>query len=282
MPRRRLVLVAAKLPLGRLLLLRLRHALVVEAEPVVRAQRADEGVVVAAVGAAAVDEHAVQAVHVDDRRVGVVGEVLAPVAVEVERRRELEALVDLRHRVGGKVVLEAAEVELEDGRQHLELHSLLGVLLAEALALVLVVAVEHLLLHVLVEARVQVLAPLDGHLQIVEVLVAQRDVLDLYALDVVGELAAEEVRHRPLDRRPLHLLLELVDEHAVELLHVVLHERVVRVPAERLGELLRRHRRVRVLQLVEDALQSERDRLLGVLLLRRLHVVHRLEGDGAR
>ena len=221
------MLVAAKLPLGRLLLLRLRHALVVEAEPVVRAQRADEGVVVAAVGAAAVDEHAVQAVHVDDRRVGVVGEVLAPVAVEVERRRELEALVDLRHRVGGKVVLEAAEVELEDGRQHLELHSLLGVLLAEALALVLVVAVEHLLLDVLVERGVEVLTPLDRHLQVVVLLVAQRLVVDVDARHVVGEFATEEVLHRALDRGALHLLLELLDEHAVELLHVVLHEGVV-------------------------------------------------------
>jgi len=84
-------------------------------------------------------------------------------AVKVERGGELEALVDLDHLVGAKVVLEAAQVQLQHGRQRLERHALLGVLLAVALRVVLVVAVERLLLHVLVEGRDQVLASL--HLQ---------------------------------------------------------------------------------------------------------------------
>ena len=82
--------------------------------------------------------------------------------------------------------------------------------------------------------------------------------------------------HGPLDGRALHLVLELLHQHAVELLHVVLHEGVVRVPAKGLGQLLGADRRVRVLQLVEDALQRERDGGLGVLAVGRVHVVHGL------
>jgi len=189
---------------------------------------------------------------------------------------ELEALVDLRHRVRGEVVLEAAEMELEHGRQRLEEHALLRVLLPKAVRVVLVLAVEDLLLDVLVERGVEILAALDRHLQVVILLVAQRFVIDVDAIHVVCEFAAEEMLHRPLDRGALHLLLELLDEHPVELLHVVLHERVVRVPPEGLGELLRGDGRVGVLQLVEDALQRQRDGRLGVLAVGRVHVVHGL------
>ena len=46
-----------------------------------------------------------------------------------------------------------------------------------------------------------------------------------------------------------------------ENLHVVLRERVVRIPPERLGEILRADRTRVVLQPVEDPLQRQRDAL---------------------
>ena len=166
-PRVLLVLQAAKLLLNRLALLDLGHALVVEAVPLLHAERAHKGVVVAAVGAAAVHEHRVESVNVAYRLVGLVGKILVSLAVHVEGGGELEALVDLGHGVGVEVVLKASQVQLENGRQVLEEHPLFGILLPEAVGVVLVLAVEHLLLDVLIEARVQVLAPLDRHLQVV-------------------------------------------------------------------------------------------------------------------
>ena len=198
----------------------LGDTLVVEAVPLLRGERPDEGVVVPSVGSAAVHEHRLEPVLIPHRRVRLLREVAPPLAVHVERRRELEALVHLGHRVGVDVVLEAPQVQLEDRRQLLEVHALLGVLLAVLLALVLVLAVEELLLDVLVERGVQVLAPLDWHLQVVELLVPRADKVNVDALDVRGVRAAEEVRHRTLDRGALHLLLELIDEHPIELLRV--------------------------------------------------------------
>ena len=115
----------------------------------------------------------------------------------------------------------------------------------------------------------------NASLQIVKLLVTNGDVVDLYALDVVGELAAKEVCHRPFHAArgaagcqhitgaaravrppcPFHFFLQLVHEHAVQLLHIMLHERIVRVPTETLGELLRAHACVAVLQLVKDTLR---------------------------
>mmetsp|Transcript_13521 Transcript_13521/g.30686 ORF Transcript_13521/g.30686 Transcript_13521/m.30686 type:complete len:251 (-) Transcript_13521:639-1391(-) len=217
-----------------------------------------------------------QPVLVDDALVGVSGEVLAILAVHVQAGGELEPLVDLGHRVGGEIIFEAAEMQLEHGRERLEVDALLRILLAVSLRVVLVLAIEDLLLDILIERCVQVLAALDWDLQVVEVLVTQRRVLHVDAAHIVRELAAEEVGHRALDAGPLHLLLELIHQHAVELLDVVLHERIVRVPAEAFGELLCADARVAVLKLVEDPLQRQRDARLGVFAIRGMHVVHRL------
>mmetsp|Transcript_36569 Transcript_36569/g.85421 ORF Transcript_36569/g.85421 Transcript_36569/m.85421 type:complete len:398 (-) Transcript_36569:1040-2233(-) len=162
-----------ELALDRLFLLHLGHALVVEPVPLLARQRADERIVVAAVETARVDKHRLQPVLIHDGRVGILREVLALAAVEIERGGELETLVDFRHRVCGKIVLESSEMQLEDGRQTFESDALLGVLLAETFRVILIISVERLLLDVLVERRVQILAALDWHLQIVEHLVTQ-------------------------------------------------------------------------------------------------------------
>ena len=47
----------------------------------------------------------------------------------------------------------------------------------------------------------------------------------------------EQLLNGPFDGGLFHLFLELVLKHAVELLHVVLHEGVIRVPAERSAQV---------------------------------------------
>ena len=140
--------------------------------------------------------------------------------------------------------------------------------------MVLVIAVEELFFDVLIERSIEVFAPFNGNLQIVKILVTLRFVLDVDAAHIIRELATKKVSHRPLNRRSLHLLLQFVNKYSVEFLHVVLHERVIRVPTETLGQLLGAYTRIAVLQLIEDALQCERNRRLGVLAVGRMHVVH--------
>ena len=138
-------------------------------------------------------------------------------------------------------------MQLEHGGQRLERNAFLRILLAKSLRLVLIVTLQRLLLDVLVQRSVEIVATLNGHLKVVEILVASGHVLHVYAAQVVGELAAEEMRHGSLDAcglpngttpvsgwlqtdaglSCLHLLLQLVHENPVELLDVVLHESVV-------------------------------------------------------
>mmetsp|Transcript_6879 Transcript_6879/g.15697 ORF Transcript_6879/g.15697 Transcript_6879/m.15697 type:complete len:203 (+) Transcript_6879:215-823(+) len=143
-------------------------------------------------------------------------------------------------------------------------------------SLVLVLAVEALHFHVLVERGVDVLAPLYVQLQVHIRLLPLALVVDVDALDVVDDAALEQLLNRIFHHSALHLLLKLLTQDAVQLLHVVLHEAVVRVPPEARGKLLRCHGRVAVLQLVEQALQSERYAFARLLRLRGGHVVHSL------
>lgn len=71
----------------------------------------------------------------------------------------------------------------------------------------------------------------------VELLAPRRLKVDVDALDVALHLAAEQAVDGAVGLGALHLGLELVAQDAVELLHVVLQERVEALPAERLGEL---------------------------------------------
>ena len=71
-----------------------------------------------------------------------------------QHRRELEALVDLRHLVGGEVVFESAKVQLQHRRQRLKEHALFGILLAKLIRVVLVLAIQELFLDILIERRV--------------------------------------------------------------------------------------------------------------------------------
>ena len=75
-------------------------------------------------------------------------------------------VVDLDHSVALNVILEALELEVEDGREGEESDALLGVLQAIALSLVFVLAIEGLDLNVILEGLIQVLHALHIELEV--------------------------------------------------------------------------------------------------------------------
>lgn len=213
-------------------------------------------------------------VQVAHPRVRVLGQVLPPAHVQVQLLRELVQVVDLHHRVPREVVLEPLELQLQHRRKIVEEHAFFRVLKAMAFGIVLVLAVERLDRRVRVKTRIDVLAPFDVQLQVHERLLARALALHVDAPHKVLGVALKQPRDSAVDGRPLHLLLELLAQDAVELLHVVLHERVDRVPAERPRQVLGRHRRGAKLELEEEALQRERDRGVRLVVGARRHVVH--------
>mmetsp|Transcript_1048 Transcript_1048/g.2442 ORF Transcript_1048/g.2442 Transcript_1048/m.2442 type:complete len:420 (-) Transcript_1048:691-1950(-) len=268
------VLVLAKLIVHCALGVLLCHALVLEAVPLV-AVWADESVVVAAVHAAAVHQHAVQAVQVAHFAIRLGAEVLAVPHVQIQLIWKLVAVVDLDHHITGKVVLEALQLELQHGREILEQHPLARILHAMTVCLVLVLTVQHLHRAVLVKAVIHVLAAFHVQLQVHEALCPRRLVIYVDTLNVVPRVPLKQLLNDALHARALHLLLQLLAQHAVELLHIMLHEGVVGVPAKRLGEHLGRSRGRLELHFVKEVLKRERDVSLR-LLVRGGHVVHAL------
>mmetsp|Transcript_609 Transcript_609/g.1190 ORF Transcript_609/g.1190 Transcript_609/m.1190 type:complete len:228 (+) Transcript_609:738-1421(+) len=130
--------------------------------------RPDVDEVVAAVHVAAVHEHRVKAVGVGHPAAGVVvWAIVSHEAVEVKSLRELKLVVDLDHVEGLHVKLEPLELNVEHGRKPKELDALLRILLAVALRLVLVVAIEVLRLDVLGKRVHDRFAPLDVELNVV-------------------------------------------------------------------------------------------------------------------
>ena len=135
---------------------------VVEPQPAAVGLRLDEDEVVAAVHVARVDEDAMELVQV---RLGPVG-LGVQVRLEVDLERELVAVVDLDVLVAVHVVLEALELEVEDGRKLLEDDALLGVLEPEALGVVPVLALERLDHDVVLERLLEVAQVFDVELDV--------------------------------------------------------------------------------------------------------------------
>mmetsp|Transcript_16573 Transcript_16573/g.36737 ORF Transcript_16573/g.36737 Transcript_16573/m.36737 type:complete len:429 (-) Transcript_16573:207-1493(-) len=171
--------------------------------------------------------------------------------------RELEAVVDLREAEGRQVEVEALQVHGEHWRESLECDALLRVLLAVPLCLVLVLALQHLDGCVLAERVVDVTAALHVQLDVVEVLCALALVLHVHAADVAAHRAREELLGGVLHDGALHLLLQLVDQHAHHLLHVLLQKGLRGGPAEGHRELLGADLLGGKLQILEDVLQRE-------------------------
>lgn len=147
-----------------------RHdAIVVEAEPTTVRRRLDQDKVVAAVHVSRVHEHAVQPVLV---RLGPVC-LFVEVRLEVDLERELVPVVDLDILVALHVVLEALELEVQDGRELLKDDALLGVLQPVAFGVVPVLPVQRLDLDVISERFFEVPQVLDVELDIC----TQQDIL---------------------------------------------------------------------------------------------------------
>mmetsp|Transcript_45257 Transcript_45257/g.75534 ORF Transcript_45257/g.75534 Transcript_45257/m.75534 type:complete len:336 (+) Transcript_45257:2106-3113(+) len=218
-----------------------------------------------------VDQHSVEVVNGRGVKLSVVRHVLC----EFEFGGELKTVVDFDHGLLVKVKLESLELDREDLGEGLDERSLLGGLETVALGLVLVVSVEHLNLDVLVEGLVEVLASLYVQRDVVEGFVALGCVLDVDALDKVLVLTLEEALDGTLDLSSLHLGLEVVREHAVELLDVVLRVRVLLRPTKRLCELGGADGALGELHAEEETLERQRDRDLLTVTVRG-HLVHSL------
>mmetsp|Transcript_24231 Transcript_24231/g.71937 ORF Transcript_24231/g.71937 Transcript_24231/m.71937 type:complete len:200 (-) Transcript_24231:859-1458(-) len=195
----------------------------------------------------AVHQHAVQLVLVGHVGGSLGSEDVDVLGVEVEQLGELVAVVDLDHCVPLEVVLKSLKVQLQHRRQLLEEYPLSSVLHAVALGVVLLSPLHDLHFAKLGKRLVHVLAALDVQLQVHKGLLARRLVVDIDALDVIIRVALKQFVDDALDLGALHLLLKLFAQYAVELLHVVLHERVVRAPPKALSQVLSRHVRLAVL-----------------------------------
>ena len=179
----------------------------------------------------------------------------------------------LDHRVPRHVVLEPLQLQLQHGREVVEQDPLPRVLQAVVVVLVLVGAVERFDRGVRVERRVHVGAPFHVQLQVHERLGAGGHAVHVDALHKVVGVPLKQLRDRAVDRRPLHLGLQPLAQHPVQLLHVVLHERVHRVPPKGAGEVLGGGGAGAELELEEERLQRERHVLVGLVVGRGGHVV---------
>mmetsp|Transcript_35695 Transcript_35695/g.79388 ORF Transcript_35695/g.79388 Transcript_35695/m.79388 type:complete len:458 (-) Transcript_35695:917-2290(-) len=223
------VVLPTKLFVQGLLLALNGHPVVIKLEPGL-AIWPDESVVVATMDATAVYQHAVQAILVAHALVCVLGEGFPLLEVQVNLLVELIPVIDLDVGVPLEVVLKALELQLQHWRHILEQDALACILQAVPLRLVLVGSIHDLHLTVLLKRLVDVLAALDVQLQVHERLIAGGLVVHVDALNVVGGVALKQLVDNLLHAGALHLLLQLLTQHPVELLHVVLHERIVRAP----------------------------------------------------
>mmetsp|Transcript_5159 Transcript_5159/g.8346 ORF Transcript_5159/g.8346 Transcript_5159/m.8346 type:complete len:205 (-) Transcript_5159:1008-1622(-) len=164
-----------------------RHGLVVKLEPTALRIWPHESVVVPAVDIAVVDNHRIEAVLSFPRSE----------AGKIQLPREFEACVQLHHVHLFQVKVEALQLEVEHRRESQEADAFLGALLAVALGLVGVVALQRLLICEFPNGFrnvLQLLPPLalDVELDVVEGLSATRRVIDIEALNVVLHFSFEE------------------------------------------------------------------------------------------
>mmetsp|Transcript_18165 Transcript_18165/g.59353 ORF Transcript_18165/g.59353 Transcript_18165/m.59353 type:complete len:335 (-) Transcript_18165:347-1351(-) len=228
--------------------------------------------------ATAVHEDTVKKVLVSDVGIRIHGQVL--VLIEVQHLGKFEAVVHLDDRVLRKVVLESFEVQVQHGRERFEDDALFGVLQPVTLRAVLVVVLQVFRLDVLVEACVEILVPFDVKREVQESLFAVRLVVHVQALDIAHHLSPKKFVDCSLHARPLHLLLQPLAHDAIQLLHVMLLERLIGVPAERARQILGGDALLAELDLVKERLQRERDALARNIVLRCRHVVNRLAEAG--
>ena len=101
--------------------------------------------------------------------------------------------------------------------------------------LVLVVALHFLRLNILLERSNNVWNAFDIERQIVKIFDALALVVHVAATNVVAHLSAEEPFQGVLTGSPFHFCLEIVAQDPIELLDIMLGERLPRIPAETAG-----------------------------------------------
>ncbi len=106
-------------------------------------------------------------------------------------------------------------------------------------------------------------------LNVIKVFLAFRLVRHMLAADVGEHAASEKTRDGAFHARALHLAFNVVQQHATELLRVMLHERVERLPPERPCQLFGAHCTLTRLQFEKDALQRQRDTRRRIVALGR-------------
>mmetsp|Transcript_6040 Transcript_6040/g.20231 ORF Transcript_6040/g.20231 Transcript_6040/m.20231 type:complete len:314 (-) Transcript_6040:347-1288(-) len=213
-------------------------------------------------------------------------------------------MVDLDAAEGGEVEVEPLERHGEDGRQPAEPAALERVPLAAAMvAVVCVVSAQLLGLEQVVEAAAE---RVELHRRRLEGAHRQGELVKGggarglaqagAALHELLPLAAVELGEGALLRRADELRLERVEEHAQQLLHVVLREGIRGAPPKRLRQLPRVYRSHRAAAARAQLTFACRARVgrarssfrLGQGRIRRLSVLHRhkeplqLRGDAAR
>ena len=133
-------------------------------------------------------------------------------------------------------------MQMKHRRKSLEHNAFLRLLKPILARVILIIALERLHSHIVFERLVNVLLALYVKLNVIERLYPSRLVVDCLALDVRDHLSLVELRNAALHLRVLHLGLQIVQQHSAQLLHVMLHERVECLPAERARQLLGTHR----------------------------------------
>ena len=121
---------------------------------------------------------------------------------------------------------------MQDRRKLLKHHALLGVLETIAFRMVFVIAFQHLGLNIIPERLLQVEHAFYVELNIVEIFRTSRLVLHVDTAQEALHLANKQAVNSTVCSRTLHFYLQLFLEHTIELLDIVLQERVERLPAE--------------------------------------------------
>ena len=98
--------------------------------------------------------------------------------------------------------------------------------------LVLVLAIQLLLRHVLSETVLDCLVPFYVQLQINEFFAPGRFIIDMNAFHDVLYLTLEQLLKRALNCRVFHLLVQLLAQDLVEFTNILLLVDIVDVPAE--------------------------------------------------
>ena len=121
-----------------------------------------------------------------------------------------------------QVILVPLKRNLKNRRQLLESDKLERILLAIVICLILVCTVETLFFDIGLHAFLDIIVSANSQLDRIELVVPTGLIIDLDTLDDVLDIAFKEPVESALDRRVLHLFIELVTELTVELVDILL------------------------------------------------------------